>query len=438
MIDRAAGDAAPSDAASDDNGSGATADSVSMDVLLARAYLSRVAEPGCIPVWDLVRRVGPLQAAETIRSGDVAPDVAAATSPRRESADPAADLDAGLRHGIRLVVPESVDWPHFAMAALEAAALRRLPSYRSGLERHREGGEPVPPPALWVKGGGDLASAGVRGVAIVGARAATPYGQHVTAELSYGLAARGFDIVSGGAYGIDAVAHRGALSAEGHTILVSAGGLERPYPPGNAALYDQVAESGLLVSESPPGAAPQRHRFLTRNRLIAMLSTGTLVVEAAARSGALNTAYHCRVLGRMLMAVPGPITSPMSAGCHGLLRRDDPDRALLVASIDHVLEAVGAAGEGLARPIVTNGATNSDELRRRIDGLDPRARRVFDGVPVRRPAREDELAKRCGLAVAEVIRALPALRLAGLVESTDEGFRLAAAFRRRGAPARPP
>jgi len=416
---------------------GGPAGAVGDDVLLARAYLSRVAEPACIPVWDLVRREGPLHAAAAIQRGDVPPEVAAATSARRHSADPGADLEAAVRHGLRLVVPESEDWPHFALAALDAAVLRRLPSYRSGTHRHHESGEPVPPLALWVKGGGDLASAGVRGVAMVGSRAATPYGEHVTAELSYGLAARGFDIVSGGAFGIDAVAHRGALSAEGQTILVSAGGLDRPYPPSNATLYDRVAESGVLVSESPPGAAPQRHRFLTRNRLIAALSTGTVVVEAAARSGALSTARHCRVLGRMLMAVPGPVSSPMSAGCHALLRRDGPDRALLVASIDDVLEAVGTAGEGLDRPIRSDDRIAANVLRSRIDRLDPRARRVFDGIPVRRRAREDELARRCGLPVVEVIRALPVLRLVGLVESTDEGFRLAAAFRQR-APARPP
>lgn len=406
-------------------------DAVDDEVLLARAYLSRVAEPACIPVWDLVRREGPVAAARAIRSGAVPSDVASATAARRESADPEADLEAALRHGIRLVVPESAEWPHFAVSALEATALRRLPSYRSGAERHREGGEPVPPLALWVKGTGELAAAGVRGVAMVGSRASTSYGQHVTAELAYTLATRGFDIVSGGAYGIDAAAHRAALAADGPTILVSAGGLDRPYPPGNAQLYERAVESGLVVSESPPGAAPQRHRFLTRNRIIAALSTGTVVVEAAARSGALNTAYHCRALGRMLMAVPGPVTSSMSAGCHALLRRDDGERALLVASADDVIEAVGAAGEALNRPARRDERPDPGELRSRIDRLDARARRVFDGMPVRRPAREDDLARRCGLPVIEVIRALPALRLVGLIESTPEGFRLAAAFRRK-------
>lgn len=412
------------------NGSSPQA-SVSDEVLLARAFLCRVAEPACVPLWDFVRREGPVAAAAAIRSGDVPSEVAAATASRRESADPHADLDAALRHGMRLVVPESPEWPHFALAALDAAALRLLRSYRAGAERRGEGGDPVPPLALWVKGPGDLAAAAVRGAAIVGSRAATAYGEHVTAELAYGLAARGFDIVSGGAYGIDAAAHRAALSADGQTILVSAGGLDRPYPPGNSALHGRVAETGLLVSESPPGAAPHRHRFLSRNRLIAALATGTVVVEAATRSGALNTARHCQELGRTLMAVPGPVTSPMSAGCHALLRGDSAAGTVLVASLEHVLEAIGTAGEGIDGSSSDDAAAGPDQLRQRIDLLDARARRVFDGLQVRRPAREDELARRVGLPVVEVIRALPALRLAGLVESTDEGFRVAAAFRKR-------
>lgn len=412
------------------------------EVLLARAYLSRVAEPACIPVWDLVRRTGPVVAAASIRAGDVPPAVAAATEARRASTDPASDLDAAGRHGMRLVVPESAEWPHFALAALEQAALRRVAGYRSGVERQREGGEPIPPLALWVKGAGDLSQAGIRAVAIVGSRAATPYGEHVAAELSYGLAARAVAVVSGGAHGIDAAAHRAALAAEGETAIVSAGGLDRPYPAGNAQLYERVAELGLLVSESPPGAAPQRHRFLTRNRLIASFAVGTVVVEAASRSGALSTARHCQLLGRTLMVVPGPVTSAMSAGCHALLRRD-PAGAVLVSSVEQVLEVVGAVGEGLetvtsaaagrAGPGTCEGLSR-DDPRAVLDRLDPLARQVFDAIPVRRPAREDEIARRGGMSPLEVVRALPVLLAVELIESTDEGFRLAAGFRRRSGP----
>ncbi|MDQ2748820.1 MAG: DNA-processing protein DprA [Actinomycetota bacterium] len=398
------------------------------EILLARAFLSRVAEPACIPVWDWVRRLGPVAAARAIRDGASSPEVSAATAARREHADPQADLEAAQRHGIRLVVPESSDWPHFALAALESTARARTRMFEAGERRVNESGEPMPPLALWVKGPGDLASLGVRSVGIVGSRAATPYGENVTADLSYGLAARSVVVVSGGAYGIDAVAHRSALAAGGQTVIVSAGGLDRPYPDGNASLFSRAAESGLVISESPPGAAPQRHRFLTRNRLIAALSTGTVVVEAARRSGAANTAHHCYTLGRPVMAVPGPVTSPMSAGCHELLRRE-PDPALLVTCVDDVLAVVGAVGDGIGADERQAAAAPGGDVRAELDLLDPVARRVFDGLPSRRPARPDEIAQRSGLTPLEVIRSLPVLDLAGLVEASDAGFRIAARLR---------
>ena len=399
---------------------------VPADVLAARAYLSRVAEPASVPVWALVREHGPVRAAEMIRAGDVSDPITAGTSARRAAVDPAADLEAAARHGIRLVVPESGDWPHLALAALEHTGELRLRAWRNGQRKSPEGGELLPPLALWVKGEGDLSSSGVRSAALVGSRAATAYGQHVTAQLAYGLAAHGVTIVSGGAYGIDAAAHRAALAAEGVTVVVSAGGVDRPYPAGNAYLYERAAESGLVISESPPGCAPQRHRFLTRNRLIAALSAGTVVVEAAARSGALNTAAYARMLGRPLMVVPGPVTSAMSAGCHQLLRREAND-ALLVESVDHVLAVVGSAGEGLATD--TGSSSDVDPLRRALDQLDLVARQVFDGLPARRAVDEGRLAALSGVSVLEVIRALPTLRLAGLVESTAAGHRVAPSAR---------
>ncbi|MCU1656626.1 MAG: processing protein, partial [Pseudonocardiales bacterium] len=309
------------------------------EVLLARAYLSRVAEPDSIPVWAFVQDVGPVAAADAIRSAIAPPDVVNATEARRSRIDPHTDLDTADRHGIRLVVPESDEWPHLAFAALERAGWARWRRFDAGDRKISESGEPMPPLALWVKGTAELASLGVRSVGIVGARAATAYGEHVTAELAYGLARAGVVVVSGGAFGIDAAAHRSALAGGGQTVLVSAGGIDRAYPPGNAALFARVPDAGLLISESPPGSAPHRHRFLTRNRIIAALSTGTVVVEAAARSGATNTAGHCFTLGRPVMAVPGPVTSAMSVGCHALLRRDG-EPALLVTCVDHVLTVV--------------------------------------------------------------------------------------------------
>ncbi len=412
------------------------------EVLLARAYLSRVAEPACLPVCRLVRERGAVEAATAIRAGEVQADIAAATEARRLSADPHADLEAAARHGVRLVVPESDEWPHFAFAALEATGRARLRSYDEGNRTQQEGGDPVPPLALWAQGDADLTSAAVRSVALVGARAASGYGEHVTAQLSYGLARRGVMVVSGGAYGIDAAAHRAALAADGVTVLVSAGGLDRPYPAGNARLYEQAAATGLVLSESPPGSAPQRHRFLSRNRLIAALSTGTVVVEAAARSGALNTARHARTIGRPVMAVPGPVTSTMSVGCHDLLRAEISP-ALLVTSVDDVLVIVGSVGEAEAMHHASTvqggvGDGTGGELRGVLDRLDPIARRVFDGLSAGRPVREDELALRSGVSPVEVIRALPALRLAGLVEGSDDGFRIIPELRRAGRRSRPP
>ncbi len=265
----------------------------------------------------------------------------------------------------------------------------------------------------------------VRSAGLVGSRAATQYGEHVTAELGYGLAQREVVIVSGGAYGIDAAAHRAALAAHGTTVLVSAGGLDRPYPPGNAQLFEAVAADGLLISESPPGCAPQRRRFLTRNRLIAALSTGVVVVEAAARSGATNTATHAAALGRPVMAVPGPVTSAMSVGCHALLQRE---KAVLVTSVEDVLAVVGSIGEGLT-PTAVGRARRSSDLRSELDALDPTARAVFEGLPARRYARPEEVAARSGVSALDVIRALPALEDAGLLERDGSGLRVAGRVR---------
>jgi DNA processing protein len=394
---------------------------VSDEILLARAFLNRVAEPASIPVWKAVREHGPVDAATAIRDGRVDDRVSEATAARAARIDPYADLEAAQRRGVRLVVPESAEWPHFAMSALEAAGERRLQSYERGNRTQSESGELIPPLALWVRGTIDLATVGVRSVSIVGSRAATDYGERIAKDFALGLAERDFVVVSGGAYGIDAAAHRGALSVGRPTVVVSAGGLDHAYPPGNRALFERVAESGLLISESPPGAAPQRRRFLTRNRLIAALGTGTVVVEAARRSGASNTAKHCVGLGRPLMAVPGPITSAMSAGCHQLLAAEH-DRAQLVTSLSDVLLMIGSAGDVPAahRQEVSRSAALAD----RLDQLDPIARQVFDGFPARGWVGPDGLAVATSLSPLLIIRTLPILELSGLIEASSSGYRI--------------
>jgi DNA processing protein len=392
--------------------------------LLAAAYLSRVAEPASVPLWLLVRDIGYVAAAEAVRSGDVSAEVAACTDARRTSASPAADLDAAFRNGIRLVTPSCKDWPHFAFAALEAAGDRRGREWLAGHRNRPDRGESIPPLALWVRGQGDLSTVGVRSIAIVGSRAATAYGEHVASDLGYGLAQREVTVVSGGAYGIDAAAHRGALAADGLSVLVSAGGLDRPYPSGNRRLYDRTAELGLLISERPPGSAPHRQRFLSRNRIIAALGSATLLVEAAARSGALNTAGYARGLGRPVLAIPGPITSAMSVGCHRQVQRDD-DPARLVTSVADILGYCGSLDE------IEPDEAEQLAVVTEYDCLDPVARMVLDGFPSRQAATETDLARLSGQPIQRVIGALPLLKDLGLITVSREGYRLRPAERAR-------
>ena len=391
---------------------------------LAAAYLSRVAEPASVPLWMFVQQHGYLAAAAAIRAGEAPAEVASCTEARRTSVDPEADLEAAHRNSIRLLTPADEQWPHFAFAALQATGQRRAAQWLAGQRARPERGELIPPLALWVRGTADLSAVGIRSVAVVGSRAATAYGEHVASEFSYGLAQREVVVVSGGAYGIDAAAHRGALAAGGASVLVSAGGLDRPYPSGHRNLYDRTAEQGLLISERPPGSAPHRQRFLSRNRLIAALGTATLVVEAASRSGALNSAGYARDLGRPVLAVPGPVTSAMSAGCHRLIRRDD-DPARLVTCVADVLSYCGpletgagtSAGDGEGTP--SSGSATAD-----YDGLDLVARAVLDGFPARASVTEADLARLSGQPIGQVVGALPVLLGLGLITAAREGYRL--------------
>ncbi|MGH3659974.1 MAG: DNA-processing protein DprA, partial [Micromonosporaceae bacterium] len=230
-----------------------------------------------------------------------------------------------------------------------------------------------------------------------------------------------------GAYGIDAAAHRGALTAGGVTVAVFACGIDNAYPIGHVSLFERIAEDGLLVSEWAPGVTPQRHRFLVRNRVIAAATRGTVVVEAAARSGSRATLHRAFRLGRMGMAVPGPVTSAMSVGAHQELR---DGRARLVTGTDDVLEEVGRIGDDLA-PVPRGG-------QQPRDALSPQAQYVMDAVPTGRPASTEQLAADCGLPVAEVNRVLPLLVVAGMVDHVDGGYRLAAGHRAPTSAARRP
>ncbi|MGV0904528.1 DNA-processing protein DprA [Mycobacterium novum] len=361
--------------------------------LRAWAYLSRVAEPPRPELAALVARAGPVEAAKRIRCGDVEPELAKYTEARREIDSAVEDLELVARRGGRLVTPDDDEWPLLAFAAFDGAAAARKPDCRAPL-------------VLWAVGPARLDEIAERATAIVGTRAATAYGELVAADLAAGLVERDMAVVSGGAYGIDGAAHRATLAAEGTTVAVLAGGIDISYPAGHSALLHRIGGNGLLVTEYPPGVRPVRHRFLTRNRLVAALAGATVVVEAGVRSGAANTAAWARLLGRPVAAVPGPITSAASAGCHVLLRAG----AELVTRPDEVVELAGRVGE--LADVPPHPVTP-------LDGLSAAGRQVYEALPGRGVATVDQVAIASGLAPAQVFGPLAMLEVAGLVERRD-------------------
>lgn len=371
---------------------------MSDDERLAFAYLSRVAEPPCPLLSELVRREGPVEAARLVKAGAVDADLARRTEARRDIDTAADDLELLARRGGRLVTADDDEWPLLSFTGF------------AGVD-HRTRPEAHPPLALWVVGPARLDDMAQRAVAIVGTRAATAYGEHVAAELAAGLVERDVTVVSGGAYGIDGAAHRATLGTDGFTVALLASGIDVPYPSGHTSLLHRIGRDGLLVSEYPPGVRPARHRFLTRNRLVAALSGATVVVEAGARSGAANTAAWARALGRAVCAVPGPVTSAASVGCHALLR----DEANLVTRAADVVELIGHVGE-LA----------PDEARpaSMLDGLSEAEQRVYDAMPARGRRTVDQIAVASGLPPTQVLGPLSMLEVCGLVSRVDGYWKL--------------
>jgi len=370
------------------------------DALVARAYLVAVAEPPAAGVNALVAAVGPMEAADRVRSGAVPELVLRETATRRALVDPAAVLRASVAVGARLITPEDREWPTSAFLAFHRCGCPHL----------------CPPLALWVRGPAILADIVERSAAIVGARAATGYGVHVATSLGYGVAEAGCAVVSGAAYGIDAAAHRGALAAEGLTVAVLACGVDRAYPAGHARLLSSVVERGLVVSEYPPGSVPARSRFLVRNRLIAGLAAGTVVVEAGWRSGALRTASDAGLLGRSVMAVPGPVTSAMSEGSHRLLREPG---TLAVTRAEEVVEAVGRIGADLAAPPVSRVRAAVGEG---TPALSPLTLRVFGVLSPGAAKDAASLSAESGVPLDVVRSALSELRAAGLAARDPSGW----------------
>ncbi|GAA3772472.1 DNA-processing protein DprA [Microbacterium kribbense] len=382
-------------------GADAAADEQRLQRAYAAAVWSCLVEPGDGVAGRLIAALGPDEALREViggARGGLAADAAevdaddmhqalARWRPRLEADAIALALGVARGRGIQLVVPDDPGWP---------ATLNDLGEHA--------------PVCLWVRGNAAALAHADPAIAIVGARAATGYGEHIAGEFAAELAGRGVTVVSGAAYGIDGAAHRGALSAGGVTVAMLAGGVDRPYPAGHTQLLERIAVTGAVASEVPCGSAPTKWRFLQRNRLIAALGRATVVVEAGWRSGSLNTAAHAADLGRPLGAVPGPVTSGSSAGCHRMLREFD---ACCVTTADEAAELVGLDRPPVDATLDLGPAWNgTDERSRVIDALSTRAARGID-----------DIARRCGMAPGEVRVQLGMLALEGTAQSQSDRWR---------------
>ncbi|MDH6237484.1 DNA-processing protein DprA [Cryobacterium sp. CG_9.6] len=311
--------------------------------------------------------------------------------PRLNSVEVERSLAQAARVGARLLLPTDALWPR---------SLNDLLAHT--------------PLALWWRGTEAALASIPQSIALVGARAATGYGEHVAMEAAAGLVDRGFTIVSGAAYGIDGTAHRTALASHGSTVAFLAGGVDRFYPAGHDGLLAKIATDGAVLSELACGSAPTKWRFLQRNRLIAAASLATVVLEAGWRSGSLNTASHAATLGRPLGAVPGPVTSPTSAGCHRLIREFD---AVCVTTAAEMAELVGERSVQVPLDYAEADGSTSDPEARTSDQV-----RVFDALSGRLPRPLPDIARRAGLSTSAVRAALGALDVDGVVGERGAGW----------------
>ncbi len=362
-----------------------------IETRFAHAAWSGIAEPGDGIAGLLVERLGAAGALTALVEGRPATELAS------ELISPTV-MQQGLDRWMpRLQVPMVLQW--LRQAARAGARLRTphdeyWPAGFVDLQEHA-------PLALWTRGGDDACASLSHSIALVGARAATGYGEHVTMEASAGLVDRGFAIVSGAAYGVDGMAHRAALASRGSTVAFLAGGVDRFYPSGHDALLGRIVEQGLVASELPCGFAPTKWRFLQRNRLIAASSLATIVMEAGWRSGSLNTAKHANDANREVGAVPGPVTSAASAGCHRLIREG---RATLVTTADEMAQLAGGI-----EPVPELSAPR-------------RETRVLDALSVQSPRTPDAIAALAGLSVVETQAELGRLEVEGAVRLGERGW----------------
>jgi len=376
------------------------------DELLARIAWCRLAEPGDGVAGGLLAALGAraalallvqhptaamlinVAAEEQLElSSKAAEDALGRWLPRLNRGETIDDIERAAAKQLRVVLPGDELWPD-SLDALELHA----------------------PNMLWVRG--EPAHLSSISLGVVGARAATGYGTHVTAELVEGVCAAGITIVSGAAYGIDAVAHRTALATSTPTIAVVAGGADRPYPQAHEQLLTRISDTGAVCSEMVPGSAPTKWRFLMRNRLIAALSQATLVTEAGMNSGSLNTAGHAAQLGRPIGAVPGPVTSAASAGCHRLLREYG---ATLITNAREACELLGVNDE-LA--ILAGDDLDAGDAQEQRDSA--WIRRVLDALPLKGARDLTDIARRAGLTEEQVMGVLAELELLGRVQRREK------------------
>lgn len=364
---------------------------------IARVALSQLSEPGDPRFRSLISELGAVRLHDFLAEDRDLKGVKTDVALRLAASNPERELEQAARAGIRYLIPGDDEWP-WQLQGLE------------GCEDTRErGGLPF---GLWVKGPVRLNEIS-DSVAIVGSRSSTTYGEDQAGQLAAEVARTGTCVISGAAFGIDQAAHRGALAAKGATIAVLACGVDRFYPEAHINLLKYLAEHGAVVSEVPLGWTAMRQRFLARNRLIAALGRGTVVVEAAVRSGALSTANWTTKLNRPVMAFPGPVTSEPSEGTHELIRSG---AAVLVTRSAEVLELIKPSGEYLFE--VPRGP------ERRRDKLAPRDAQVLEAVPVGRPAAVDSISRTAGIGLVEAGKTLRKLAQQGLVMQNENGWTL--------------
>lgn len=370
----------------------------------AWAYLSRVVEGPSRHVQALLssgRSADEIAHGVRTRASWVGP-LLGETESRYAFDDMNRVLEQAAAVGARLITPEDDEWPteefdaSFGFATAGDSPFPR--TYQA---------DAVTPHALWVRGG-NLSGMFARSVGVVGTRTMSTYGRAAATTVVASLSSHRYTVVSGGAMGIDTAAHEAALSVGGATVAFFACGIDRTYPSSNAALFEKIASSGgALISEYAPGLSPKRHRFLTRNRLVAAVTQGSVVVEAGFRSGALNTLTWCTGLGRVAMAVPGPITSNTTTGCHLKIR---DGQAQLVTSGDDV--------RSLLEPVGALDVDGQYELALQPDAIQRLSRnelRIYDALPTQGSRGTSEVAEDAGLPIPLTVHILVDLQRRGLV-----------------------